>query len=85
MAPVSSVLGVEVMAKRRRSMVAGNEIWHGVQDGLQMWTTHVRLKARGRAPIIVDDPDVGIVERLIVVEALRLSTRRIDKSRQGSV
>jgi len=80
------VLGVEIMAKRRRSMVAGNEIWHGVQDGLKMRTTHVRLQARGRAPILVDDPDVGIVERLmkVVVEALRLSTHRIYKGRQGS-
>jgi hypothetical protein len=65
--------------------IGGEEIRRGLQKGLHVRSPHVDVQALARTPVLVDEPNVGIVERLVevIVESFGFGAGWTDKSREG--
>src|ERR1700681_4623285 len=65
--------------------VTGDEVGRSLQEGPQVLALHVDRESFGGAPVLVDKPDIGVVERLmqVVVEAPCLGPRGLDQGRKG--
>src|ERR1700736_2028226 len=52
--------------------VAGDEVRRDLQKRLQVRASHVGIETFGRAPVLVDEPNIGIVARLmkVIVETI---------------
>src|ERR1700730_5510780 len=64
--------------------IAGDEVRRDLQKRLQVRASHVGIEAFGRSPVLVDEPNIGIVARLmkVTVETLTLAPSG-DQGREG--
>src|ERR1700692_1302606 len=65
--------------------VAGDEVLRDLQKRLQVRASHVGIETFGRAPVLVDEPNIGIVARLmkVIVETFTLAPSGFDQGREG--
>jgi hypothetical protein len=50
--------------------VAGDEVRRDLQKRLQVRASHVGMETFGRSPVLTDEPNIGIVARLMTSEAV---------------
>jgi hypothetical protein len=61
---------MEVIKNRRRSMSLAMRCRRDLQKRLQVRASHVGMETFGRSPVLTDEPNIGIVARLMTSEAV---------------